>query len=297
MHDLATATFLALRDAFFDDGVKPKTYRLRDKRNTQDDPFDEHIHELLSACFPTGTLCAKASGPLITPDLVILRPKLCNGVPRPTLRGDPSRIVGIEVKKLERQSGGSVARASGMDYNTTPPCGTVRVYDRRSQPLDIKSFYLFVCQEAASKQGGRYSLTALALCDGDLLNADFDLYLSIVGERAKRTGLGTYGDGADRERPMLIFANPLGVEALDHQVTLVHRRDDLEKETPTLRRVGFIRRSVVEGKPATFHCYRAKSDVLKGQGPLELVDPFPAPKRTEKTQPRGRFRVEVEPAD
>jgi hypothetical protein len=33
-------------------------------------------------------------------------------------------------------------------------------------------------------------LTALCLVDGNVLNEDFDLYLSITGEREKRIGLG-----------------------------------------------------------------------------------------------------------
>ena len=34
------------------------------------------------------------------------------------------------------------------------------------------------------------------------LNQDFDLYLAIVGAREKQIGLGTYGDGVNRQRPM-----------------------------------------------------------------------------------------------
>jgi len=39
--DLAAEIFLTLRGAFFEASGTPETYRLRDKRNTQDDPFDE----------------------------------------------------------------------------------------------------------------------------------------------------------------------------------------------------------------------------------------------------------------
>lgn len=297
MTDITAAAFLVLREAFFDAGPAPKAYELRDKRNTQADPLDERIHEILTEKLAKDVYCFKASGPLITPDLVALRPELCDDVARAALRADPSRIVGIEVKKLERQRGGAVARASGMDYNTTPPCGSVRVYDRFSRPLDIKGFYLFVCQEAVAGRQGHYELTAMALCDGDLLNADFDLYLSIVGERTKRTGLGTYRDGADRERPMLIFANPLGATVLDHQSTLVHSRGDLDGEFPTLRRVGLIRRTIPGGTPATFCCYRPQADVPANHVPFDVTDPFPMPERSDKTQARGRFRLEIAPKE
>ena len=295
--DLAAESFLILRNAFFQEKMKPQSYRLRDKRNTQDDPFDEYVHALLAKGLPDDTRCLSAPGPLITPDLVILRPEMCEMAPRALLATDLSRIVGLEVKKLERTPGGAVARSSGMDYNTTPPCGTVRVYDRDGHTLDIRGFYLFVCQEAIHDQPGRYCQSALVLCDGNLLNADFAYYLSVVGQRTKEVGLGTYGDGANRSRPMLIFANPLGAAALDHEATLIHFRDDLEKEFPRLRRVGLIRRTVPLGGARVFHCYRLRNDVSGSHTPFELVDPFPSPTRTEVTQPHGRFRIDLQPPD
>ncbi len=295
MTDLTATVFLVLREAFFETGPTPRTYKLRDKRNTQDDPLDERIQQILDDELAEDIYCLKAPGPLITPDLVVLRPQLCEATARANLRADPSRIVGIEVKKLERQRGGTVARASGMDYNTTPPCGTVRVYDRDSRPLDIKGFYLFVCQEPAQARPGEYQLTALVLCDGDLLNTDFDFYLSIVGERTKKTGLGTYRNGADRNRPMLIFVNPLGAPILDRQVTLIHARDDLDQQVPQLRKVGVIRRTVPGATAAVFHCYRLPADVPAGHTLFEVADPFPVPERTDRTQARGRFHVEITP--
>jgi len=293
--DLSVGTFLLLRRAFFDVGTRPKAFRLRDKRNTQDDPLDEYVHSLLSRGLPRNVTCLRAPGPLITPDLVVLRPDACKGVRRSVLASDTSRIMALEVKKLERAHGGSVARASGMDYNTTPPCGTVRVYDAGGQPLDIRGFYLFVCQEPVGGKAGHFRLTALALCDGNLLNADFEYYLSIVGQRTKHVGLGTYGNGANRNRPMLIFANPMGASELDHRVTLIHGRDDLAHQIEGLAQVGLIRRSNRAGGTSVFHCYRLREDMEPDHGAFDLADPFPTPTRTEATQPRGRFRVDVEP--
>ena len=275
--DLSVEVFLALRKHFFDDGAAPEPYTLRDKRNTQDDPLDEFICELLQAVLPSGAKVA-ASGPLVTPDLVIHRPAICSQTSRADLRASPDRILALEVKKLERGASGDVARASGLDYNTMPPCGTVRVYDLDGDDLDIKGCYLFVCQEPAADIPRTYRLTALVLCDGDLLNEDFDYYISIVGRRSKEIGLGTYGDGAkgsrqnkssiyriviplgmrncdhrwpvyfgespNRVRPMLIFSNPLGAPFLDRQSTLIHARADLEAEYPALRRTGVIKRSI-----------------------------------------------------
>ena len=239
--DLSVEAFLALRHRFFDAEATPISYYLRDKRNTQDDPLDEYVCEILETNLRDGIEVAKASGPLITPDMAIYRSALCDHAPREDLRADLTRLFGLEVKKLERQATGGIARASGMDYNTTPPCGTVRVYDRGGDALDIKGFYLFVCQEAVSNEQQIYKLTALALCDGNLLNEDFDYYTLIVGQRSKEIGIGTYGDGANRLRPMTIFSNPLGAPFLNHQSTLIHARDDLEAEYSTLRRIGALR--------------------------------------------------------
>lgn len=69
--DLPAAAFLALREAFFDAQGNPRVFELRDKRNTQDDPFDEYVHTLFYERLAAGIACQKASGPLITPDLAI----------------------------------------------------------------------------------------------------------------------------------------------------------------------------------------------------------------------------------
>ncbi len=72
--DLIAELFLILRAAFFESEMRSRIYQLRDKRNTQDDPFDEYVYKLLVEQLPHDTRCLKAPGPLITPDLVIMRP-------------------------------------------------------------------------------------------------------------------------------------------------------------------------------------------------------------------------------
>jgi len=289
--DLTIESFLVLRSSFFGKNAKPRSFRLRDKRNTQDDPLDEYIHKVLSERLPSGVDCLKAPGPLITPDLVVLRPEACKGDTKAALATNLTQILAIEVKKLERTKNGTIARISGMDFNTTPPCGRVRVYDSSGTSLDIRGFYLFVCQETVRGQAGQYQLSAFVFCDGNLLNEDFNYYLSIVGERVKEIGLGTYGNGANRARPMLIFSNPLGATQLDYSVTLIHSRDDLERDVGKLRKVGIINRTLKQGGAKAFYCYRLADDVSEDHRQFELLDPFPLPTRTEKTQPRGRFRL------
>jgi hypothetical protein len=278
-----------LRDGFFDSAGKPAPFDLRDKRNTQDDPLDEYIHQLLRDQL-TDVTCTKATGPLITPDMVLMYPGRCSNAPKSQLRDDLSRIIGIEVKKVERTEGGAVARASGVDYNTTPPCGVVRVYDSASEPIDIRCFYLFVCMEGTKANG--YKVTALCLCDGNVLNRDFDLYLQITGQRQKRIGLGTYGDGADRQRPFLIFANPLGVPELEKQPVLIHPSSSLERDGAGLKLVYELVRTGGEHR-YEFCCYRDPRDVPKTHVVAKLEDPFLVPERTLETQARGRFVLPI----
>ena len=144
-----------------------------------------------------------------------------------------------------------------------------------------------------------YQLTALAFCDGNLLNEDFDYYASIVGRRSNEIGLGTYGDGANRLRPMIIFSNPLGASFLDRRSTLIHRRDDLEAHHPNLRHIGTVERTVATGANSgtrIFHCYRDRRDVPKSVDLFHVRDPFPTPRRTDKTVPRGRFVIDIRPS-
>lgn len=292
--DLTVEAFLLLRNTFFDAAGDSVPFTLRDKRNTQDDPLDEYIVTVLNNRL-ADVRCQKAPGPLISPDLVLYRPEQCEGVSRVSLLNDVSRIVAIEVKKVERQASGQVARSTGLDYNTTPPCGTVRIYDAREKALDIRSFYLFVCQERIA--GGTKVITALVLCDGNALNADFNLYLQITGQRTKGLGLGTYGDGVNRERPMLIFANPLGAAQLDRACTLVSQLDFVGVE-PRIGMVYEIGRTIPEGGQGIFYSYRMAEDIQPDWELQRLVDPFPQPiTRVSATQARGKFKLMINPTD
>jgi hypothetical protein len=295
--DLSVATFLVLREAFFAEGGKAVEFDLPDKGQTQDDPFDTRALDLLQRGLPAVVAGAtsvktawprgkgkKASGANTTPDLVVLREALCRGIEKAILLQDLSRIVALEVKKLERTAGGGVARASGMDYNTTPPCGVVRIYDAASNAVDVRGFYLFVCLERPADR--RFRLTAMCLCDGNALNQDFAYYLDITGIRKKSIGLGTYADGADRRRPMLIFANPLGAPELDTRATLIHPSSALEQEGRGLKLVYTLSR-VAGPQTHQFFCYRLPKDVPSDHTSKTIG--FLAPKRNVATQQRSRF--------
>ena len=282
--DLSVIAFLRLRERFFYASGKPRPFQLRDKRNTQDDPLDEFLSMKVFKGLAGVAVCAVA------------RPLNHTGHGALQLRqearpaDDLGQVLGIEVKKLDRVGKNkAVARASGLDFNTTPPCGKIRVYDRAEEPVEIRGFYLFVCVEPdKSSASNRSILSALALVDGNVLNEDFSLYQEITGKRKKRIGLGTFKDGADRMRPMLIFANPLGIPELDKAATLIHGDHTLCSSNSSLTEVYRLKRTVTKGEYRTFSCYRRAGDNPK-QPPRELKDPFPLPDRNTQTQPRGRF--------
>lgn len=290
--DLSVEAFVRIRDLFFERQGAPRPFQLRDKQVTQDDPLDEMIAAHLAGTLDpsSGMAASKATGPLITPDIALYRPGLCDKASATEIRTDLRRAVGIEVKKLKPAMGGFMARTSGMDYNSTPPCGTARVYTMYDQPVDIRSFYLFVFEEPAD-DGSR--ITMMALCDGNLLNADFDLYLATTGTRSKQINLGTYGDGANRIRPMMIFANPFTADVLAGNISLVHPDADLEGQYPSLKRAGAISRTKADGTGVnTFHVYRHVEDGDGGR-PFDLLDPFRMPQRKAETAQRGRFKIDV----
>ena len=289
--DLATESFLILRKHFFDTEGKTIPFHLRPKGTTQDDPFDELIAKVFSGTLK-GVTSHKAPGPLITPDIVLMSNRVTEITKTQDFIAKTDLILGIEVKKLERMANGAVARTTGLDYNTTPPCGTIRVYLQTGEPLDIRGYYLFVCLEPAPSAANEIVITALVLCDGNALNADFDYYLSIVGAREKEIGIGTYKDGVNRIRPMVIFANPLGAAVVDRQVSLIHPDENLEISEPELKKVCIFRRTIPNEGYRNFYCYRMKNDVPSDWELKLIVDPFPTPsRRTITTQARGKFRL------
>ncbi|UWZ85266.1 hypothetical protein [Occallatibacter riparius] len=312
--DLTALTFRALRDTFFDKNGKAVSYALADKKYVQGDPFDEFVREEVRKRVPKCVEVSKSVDkngklkPLTSPDLLVFAPSLCDGVSRASLCNDLSRIVGLEVKKFEVEDHETKKRirkpprGSGMDFNSTPPCGTITVYDLTEHPFQVRGFYLFVTQSQIGEN--QYKIINLLLCDGNLLNEDFEFYSSIVGTRSKKIGLGTYGDGLDRVRPMLVFPNPLRVAELITKPTLVTTASGLE--AGGLSFVGRLHRTVVRAPAAEasstqvnsriFNCYRTKEDT-GSEPPFTLADPFNRAKSSEKTAPRGRFKVNVRLAD
>ena len=118
MKNLAAQVFALLRNKFFDEKGKPIKFELREKRNTQDDPFDEYIAASLDKnLMELGVRCQRSPGPLISPDMAVYLDT--SDIYFENTFNNPDTLIGIEVKKLERGANGSVARATGMDFNTT----------------------------------------------------------------------------------------------------------------------------------------------------------------------------------
>jgi hypothetical protein len=291
--DLPAAIFFALASNLFDQAGRPVPFSLVDKRNTQDDPLDRHIGQILRTHLPKDLYVILSGKPLVSPDLVVARPEEYALLRNGGEDLDQRAVVAIEVKKFELDPTGKAARGSGMDYNTTPPCEMVKVIadDRRSELL-IPAYYLFIILDVLGD--GIYQTSTLALVSGAALNRDVELYKRITGVRQKSVGLGSYGDGADRQRPMLIFANPLGWHWLTGAATLISERDDIEHEQ-AIARVRELVRSVPDGADEVFYCYRLRHLVSGTESPAR--DPFPSPKRrTTETVARGRFVISFDRA-
>lgn len=288
MTNLAAKAFAVLRNMFFDEAGNPIRFELREKRNTQDDPFDEYIAASLNDQLQrVGAYCQRSSGPLISPDMAVIKAGI--DFTDSSIVNNPEAIIGIEVKKLERGNNGGIARPTGMDYNSTPPCGRVRIYTADDEPLIIKGYYLFACLEV--DHDGKYFVSAMCLCDGSILNDDFDLYMQITGAREKGINIGTYGDGANRNRPMLIFSNPLGSSLLDHRMTLISGLDLIGNVGNIELAWRFIRKDA-QGTDHTFYTYMDGRDIPNDHQVTDVLEPFPVPRnRVSETQGRGKFRL------
>jgi len=288
-YDLAGAVFAALAAEFFTPDGEPTVFRLRFKRQTQDDPFDEYVGEILKRRLPDGIRVLLSGKPLVSPDLVIARPEEAQLLMQGGGDLDSRHIIAIEVKKLNWGAAG-VGRSTGMDYNSTPPCSTVKVEADSGQLLRIAAFYLYVVLQL--RDDGRVVAKSLALVSGAALNEDTDLYDAITGIRQKRIGIGSYGDGIDRQRPMLVFANPLGWPWLIGHATLVHPSQNLEAEQNIEMRRRMYRRTR-EGETREFFCYRITGEEASEPEP-DVTEPFPTPaNRRTDTTPRGRFKISL----
>ncbi|MCP2325245.1 hypothetical protein HDA40_003752 [Hamadaea flava] len=247
------------------------------------------MSDVLSRRLPQGILVITSGKPLVSPDLVVARPEETRLLIAGGTDLDARRIVAVEVKKVNSDASGRAARSTGIDYNSTPPAATVKVESAAGNLLRVPAFYLFV---VLLPHGEDQVVQTLALVTGSALNQDIQLYDDATGVRQKSIGLGTFGDGLDRQRPMFVFANPLGWPWLTGEATLLHDRSDLAEEQ-NLVRVREVERTAKDGTVHTFWCYRLRRGVPDITGP-KVSEPFPTPaNRKTETTPRGRFQVKL----
>ncbi|MGH3282376.1 MAG: hypothetical protein ACRDNW_25020 [Trebonia sp.] len=164
----------------------PIPFTLRDKRQTQDDPFDEHVARILKQRLPNQVRVFVSGKPLVSPDLVIAGHEEARFLMEGGTELDSRHIIGVEVKKLN-WSRSKAVRSTGMDYNSTPPCSRIRVDAVTGAPLHIAAFYLYVILRP---QAERFVVDSLALVSGALLNEDTQLYDAVTGVRKKSAGAG-----------------------------------------------------------------------------------------------------------
>lgn len=294
-HDLAAEVFTAVVTTFYDESGAPRPFHLLPKADVQDDPFDRYVIGALQDRLPSG-MKVLTSGRLVSPDLVVARPEETRVLIEGGRDLDERRIIAVEIKKLKPTPSGGSARASGLDYNSTPPCAVVTVTSADGSPLRIPAFYMFALLSAA---GEEQTPTALALVTGAALNQDRSIYDAATGQRQKNIGLGTYGDGLDRVRPMFVFSNPLGWTWMLEEPTLLHERDDLEGEQPSLVRVREVERierdsAGLEIARHTFWAYRVRRAEREYSRLDKVTEPFPVPaNRSTATNARGKFSVDL----
>lgn len=281
--DIPADVFHALRRTLWNARGVATPFHLDLKGSTQDDPFDSFVWQLL-AREQHGSVI-RAPGPLISPDMVALAPgaELVAG-----RRIDTSVAAGIEVKKLERLD----SRVSGLDFSSTPPCGTIKVYDGDNHAVMLPGFYILAVVSPVS--GRSFRVSTLCLVDGNALNTDTALYDAAISPRRKQLALGSFADGINRLRPMFVFPNPLSWSWLREKMALIHRRDDLAGNG--LVRAGEITRSAGRRRDdQRLYCYLDERDARRiGQAPdaFSITDPFLVPrKRVETTSQRGRFVI------
>ncbi len=133
------------------------------------------------------------------------------------------------------------------------------------------------------------------MCAGSVLDASDHEYLQATGERTKRIGLGSYGDGMDRVRPMYVYPNPLSAPGFSTEATLIAERHDLTNEYAQLTRLGRIDRTLARVEETLVFSYYGLASAERMPSSSDLVDPFQrVEKRVETTSTRGRFRLDLE---
>lgn len=261
MSILAPKIFYALCKHFFaEDGTK-NHFQLDSKSTVVSDPFVEYLDKnILQDLKETKHVVAP---PHISPDLAFYEKNLY-----------PTDLLGIEVKTSKSKSG-------DINFNSTPPCGKILMeVDGRDET--VPCYYLFVQLTPLEDKGENiFDIGTMMLIDGDFINSDFELYLEATGVREKRIDLGSYGDGMDRQRPMFVFPNPLGISGIrSERSTLIskERFNSFDHDDE----IGMV--AILKRDDQKFFAYQA---VRRLDGPFANVT------RSTSTKARNKLKIET----
>lgn len=255
---------------FSEDGTKLR-FKLQSKSTVVSDPFVEYLNENvfkdIKAISKKDVKCIVAP-PHLSPDLAFYEEKKVKKAKVPV------ELFGIEVKTSKSKSG-------DINFNSTPPCGKV-VVDVNGKEEIMPCYYLFVqltSLDEEDEENNIFEIGTMMLIDGDFINSDFELYLEATGVREKRIDLGSYGDGMDRQRPMFVFPNPLGIAGIRSERSTMISKDRFNTED-TQDEIGMVATLNREGKD--FFVYQA---VRKLSGPFVNVT------RSTSTKSRNKLKV------
>lgn len=154
---------------------------------------------------------------------------------------ETSYIEGYELKSAR-------SRNAQVQYNSTPPCGTMSYGNRR-----IKGFYVFADYNLDTSQEVGH-LQDLVIVDGDFINSDYAL---VERHRTDYEPCGSYGDGRIRHRRMYHFPNPMSL--LESGILLVSKDSNLEAQFSEFVKLHLINRLDRADVKNVFYVYAHKS--------------------------------------
>ncbi len=252
---------------FFAEGGEKLKFSLDNKTTVVSDPFVEYLdNNVIRGIKSTkgSEIKYTVAPPHLSPDLVFFEEEVLED------SINPLELFGIEVKTSKSKSG-------DINFNSTPPCGKV-VVDVNGKDEIIPCYYLFVHLTPLEEEN-MFEIGSMMLIDGDFINSDFDLYLEATGVREKRIDLGSYGDGMDRQRPMFVFPNPLGIAGIRSERSTMISKERF-KSIDFKDEIGMV--ATLDRNNKKFYAYQAVRN---------LVGPFVNVTRSTATKSRNKLKV------
>ena len=258
MNELVPIVFYNLCSFFFfEDGTK-KQFELKQRDSISSDPF---VDFLIEDVFQTDEYKCQTSSPYSSPDLCFFR----------LIDNKIDNLFGLEVKTSKSISG-------DLNFNSTPPCGSI-IIDLNGKEETIPAYYLFV--QLLEIEKNKFEILSMMIVDGDFINSDFNLYLEAVNERIKETDLGSYGDGLNKNRPMYMFPNPLGLQGIHFERTTLLSKNYYKSEDFN-NCLGLV--ATINKNGNNFFAYQAVRKLSTSSNKIS----------SKKTKPRNKFKLTYE---